>query len=77
VDKLDDHIDYAVGPYVVTGLRKFLPAGPIRDPVTKKRTGRERRFTLLQLWTDGGMRTVSVASVWGQDPGKSDRPWPR
>lgn len=74
-DRLDGKFEFIVGPFVVLSLKQFLPAGPIRDPVTKKRTGNERKLSLLQIWTDGGLRTVSVASVWGRNPQQNDSQW--
>lgn len=65
-----------VGPLRVETFKQFLPAGEFgrRNFIGDMEVGVRKR-SLVQLWTDGGMRTVAVASIWSKDPGKSASPW--
>lgn len=70
------------GPFKVQSFKQFLPAGRFRRMrLDNKGHGvlveevSERKRSLVQLWTDGGMRTVAVATIWTKDPGKSSTPW--
>lgn len=65
------------GPFVCKSVKQFLPAGVFEkhnyaEGVTYTS---ERKRSLVQLHTDGGLRTVAVAELWTKDPGKSDNPW--
>lgn len=53
----------------VTGMKQFLPAGPVaeRDPPSSDGLRKEH---LIQLFTDTGIRTLSVASIRLKDPRK-------
>lgn len=70
------------GPHKVVSFKQFLPAGRFNRQrldgsgknvmVTEVS---ERKRSLVQIWTDSGMRTVAVATIWTKDPGKSSSPW--
>lgn len=55
--------------FLVTGIKQFLPAGPVAasDPPSRDAI-RERH--LIQLYTDRGMRTVAVADLRNKAPRK-------
>lgn len=61
---------FVVGPKVVVGTLKFLPAGVFEKdghPIIRKRS-------LIQVYTDpGGMQTLAVADVHLKDPRKAKK----
>ena len=68
VVKFDTSAPFAVGPLVVVKFRKFLPAGKYEHNGELM----ERKRSLVQIYTDpGGMRTVTAASIWFKDPGRT------
>lgn len=65
-----------VGPWRVESFKQFLPRGRWhREQHDGTVIISEREQSLVQIWTDHGMRTIAVASVWAKDPGKSVKPW--
>lgn len=61
---------FATGPHRVLSLQKWLPAGPIVDPVTDKVIGNREKH-MVQLWCDPpGLMTLSVGSIRIKDPGR-------
>lgn len=69
-------IPLCTGPMAVISFRQFLPAGKFRRQTFEgKIEVSERKQSLVQFWTDVGMRTAAVASIWAKDPGKSATPW--
>jgi hypothetical protein len=63
------------GPFRVQSFKKFLPAGKYVSEKNGQTYETNRKQSLVQLWTDGGMRTAAVATIWSKDPGKSPTPW--
>lgn len=74
---IDDMTPFFDGPYQVMGIRAVLHAGPIKGESLDSSSivPRIREKTLIQIWSDTGMRTLSVADIWMHDPGKSDAQW--
>lgn len=64
-----DGIPFTAGPFVVTAFKQFLPAGPTKNGKA------ERKQSLVQFYSDVGLRTVAVASLWGRDPNRNASPW--
>lgn len=61
-------IEWPSGPFLVLSFKRFYPAG-------KTPRGLTRRLSLIEIYTDLGLRTLSVASVWSRDPSKNSNPW--
>lgn len=69
-------VTFSAGPFRVESFKQFLPAGPTKKVNFEGQlieSGRKK--SLVQVWTDGGMRTAAVASIWGRDPSKNTIQW--
>lgn len=58
-----------LGPFIVVSVQGIYHAGVVKE------TGSVRKKTLVQAYTDGGVRTMAVADIWMNDPSRSDRQW--
>jgi hypothetical protein len=54
---------------MVTGLKQFLPAGPVASADPPSRDGMREQH-LVQVWSDHGMRTLAVADIQLKNPRK-------
>jgi hypothetical protein len=61
------------GPFRVDSFKGLFPMGPTYNK-DGERTG-ERKRTLVQVYTDFGMRTLAVADIWFKDPRISEYQW--
>lgn len=67
VDQLDG-IPFTAGPFVVTSLKRFIPADP-------KHVGKMRTQSAIDFFTDSGRRVALVASIWMRDPNRNSTPF--
>lgn len=60
----------------VQSFKQFLPKGKWhREQFDGSILMSTREQSLVQFWSDHGMRTAAVADIWAKDPGKSTKPW--
>lgn len=55
---------------IVTGIKRFLPAGPVAYSEPSATDG-IRQHHILQLHTTTGLRTLAVAQIRMKDPRKA------
>jgi hypothetical protein len=62
---------FSEGPFLITSFKQFLPAASLLPTIPSQPGFGERKKSLVQVYTDHGMRTLAVAEIRLKDPRRS------